>query len=999
MPRRREKDTIAAGIDPRDAWLHRVGVAALAAKLLLVPLAIDPLGEDLFDVPKSVVSRSLMYLLLACEATYLGTSAPARERLRSARWPAIAVIGFAIAASLSTLFAVDRSVALYGMHHRYVGLTSIFDGAVFALGVAIFISRPRDLLAAVGAFLAGAVMVFAYAVVQLLGLDPIDWRDPMLSSTIGNRGVFAGYCLVVAGTAAVASLYAPAPRTRYAALAIAGLAGAFVVASGARGPLLALPFVALTVALLTLRARPALLARWSRRRLMTAATVASAGVLAALVVALPRLRTLAAGGDTSLAERGVVYSAGLAMVLARPVIGSGPDHFGVLFPRMHSGIPAELAAIVAPGQTSAHSWILQIAIDTGILGLAAIAVIVALCVRRAWVSATREDGAAPVIGAAALSGFALQGVFNISSVGTDMLFWLGVGLCSAVPATHAIPRSRRDPAAWPVAVALLVGLGLASTTVNWALANRDVRASDAFRAAGRLELAERAALAATSRDPGRANNWNVLGLARRDRPDAAVSAFARAVERAPYESAYVLNLARTEAELGQRSPQMKARSSDHARMAVDLAPSDPRTLFRAAEILLFNGDAAGALGLVERSMRSFPGAADAFELASRIHEALGDPRKAAQLLHDLLERRGPVADAPAGQRLRLASLYASAGDAERARALVAPPKARAADSGCAPANGSAQVRSVSRPRCFRVVFDAEAPLDRSATDPSRYSLLGRPLPAGSTVAYDGDRAVTIQLPAATSPPATATLVAVRDVRDVYGNAIRPDPAELAVDADLTEPGGLLGAADVLLAAGDTRRALELADRSIASFPDALDAYLLASRAHEALGDPGKAADVFRAAFERRAPIAQAPLVHRLRLAGLYAAAGDLARARSVVAPPAATRADTSCTPTAGSAQVSSATRPRCFRVTFTFEAPLVADPRSPGALIDPATYTIDGRPLPAGTTLTYDGQRTVTIQLPSTATPPDARALIGVRGIRDVFGAPLRTDPTELTLD
>lgn len=992
---------------PDVEWLRFAGVAVLAAKLALVPVVFDPVGEDAFGVVKSAVSRGLSYVLLSLGVAYGFLDDGGRQRVRRSRWIALASLAFAGVSAIATLLAVDQRTALFGAPHRYLGLTSTLDGVALAIAIPFFIRDRRDFQVVLVGLFGGAAVVIAYAGVQFAHLDPFSWLDPTVSSTLGNRGYLAGYLVVVTSAALVIGLLIqPAGRRQSAALATLFLASiVLVLASGARGPVLALPVVVIVAAVFVIRSRPGLVVGMDRRWAAVAGLIAAVVATAAFVLVAPRLATLFSGRDTSLTERALVYETGFAMVRERPLTGAGPDNFVALYPKVRPVLLAEVRAVVTPSETSAHSWPLHHAIGTGLVGLGVLIALVVVSLYRAWGLGPTVGADPSTVGAASLAAFLLQGAFNAPSVVTELMFWSAIGLCAVQPLGAEAPPLRVGPprSLVPLGVALALGIGLSSTTVSWVLANQDVRASDVLRGAGKREVAERAALLATQRDPGRANSWNVLGLAReRDRPEAALQAFARAVELAPYDSVYLLNLARNEALLGQRSPEMRDRSLRHARSATEIDPNDPVTLYRAAEILLFNGDATGALTLVERSMRSFPSALDAFGLASRVYEALGDHRKAADTLRTILVRPGPIADAPLEQRVRLAGLYAQGGDPERARSLFASPSALSADTGCAPANGFAQVASVMRPRCIRVVFRVEAPLaaqpgvSGSATDPTRYMVLARPLPAGSTVSYDGQRSVVIQLPASVTPSDAGAMITIRAVRDVYGNEMRPDPVELAVDMDLNDPRTLVRAGQQLLASGDTQGALALAERSLRAVPPPLDGYELASRTYEALGDARRAAETFRVALDGRGPLSEAPLVQRQRLARLYAMVGDLESARSVLVPPTVESSDAGCAPLHGFVQVQSVPRPRCVLVVFTVEAPLLSD--GAGSARDPAAYMIDGRALPVGSIVTYDGQRRVVIQLPASVTPPDPGSRIAVRGVRDVYGAQMRPDPAEVTL-
>lgn len=793
MARRKRRRSPAHDVPPGDLP-RSAGLVAIALKLALVPVVFDPAGDATFGVAKSALSRGLLYILLAIVAAHLATDAAARRRALRPGAIGAAILTFTAIAGVATALAVDQRTALFGAHHRYLGLTSIVDGAAVALVLPMLVRTLRDLAIVLAGLFGGATLVAIYGLAQVAGLDPVSWRDATLSSTIGNRGFVAGFFTVIACAAAAAAAMPVIDRRVRAALVVLAAAGVWLVlASGARGPALALP-VAAAIGALAARHHLGWLTR-DRRRVALAVAAVVAFTASTAWIALPRLSALLSASNTSVAERSLVYGAALAMIRERPVLGAGPDHFAVLYPAMRPPGSAELA-LVAPGQTSAHSWVLHHAVGTGILGLAALLAIVGLSLRRAW------SGEAPAIGGAMLVGFVLQGLFNVSDVSSEALFWVAVGLSSSGPLVPTEARRARGRGLVALAVGLAFGLAAATTTLSWVAADRDVRASDVLRSRGMLDAAQRAANSATQRDPGRANSWNVLGLARAPAsPSRALVAFRRASDLAPYDATFAMNAAKEALRASASDKAMAEIALRYSARAVAADPSGPEARFVRGFVLLRTGDASGGLEEAERAIALRPArTGDALQaefLASDAAKALGRAELAAAHLRSALDlavvRGHPLA---AAIRLDLARLLVATGRADEGRAMLAAPRLTGADGACEPKNGFDEITGVGKfPRCIHLVFAVSAILagdagsPSSAARPDRYAVDGRPLPAGSTITVGGvqrtdgvpvAQAVEIQLPKDATAPRPGAKVSVTGVTDEMGNVVRPDPSTTAL---------------------------------------------------------------------------------------------------------------------------------------------------------------------------------------------------------------------------
>jgi len=801
----RASDPVPMPDEQRASWLRQLGVWVIAARCVLLPLAFDPRATYAFGLPKASGSRALFYLLLAALVTYLIV-----HRGRPLRWSPIyaAVLLLVAVYVMATLTAVHMATALFGAPGRYLGLVTLLDNVLFAVAIGVFVRTRRDLVVVGAATVGAAALTLGYGLVQAVGRDPIPWESASIFSTLGNSGPFAGYLLTV-GAAVGAFLLADDGRTSWmwrSALALfVALCVAAVVLRGSRASALALVPVAIALTVLAYRYRAAGLGP-ARRRLAAAGTlvaVMATSIVIALTPAGAGVMRLVAGGDSSVAERAVIYRAALEVVRSHPLLGVGPDNFVAVYGSAREAVPGSVAVTA---ETSTHSWVLKTATDAGALGLAAFLLLVATILLRAWRGAGLEGHESSVVAGALAVAFLAQGVVSVSDVSTEWLFWLAVGLVAAGPvaASAAVAtaengrggrgrRSRRRGSVQrrtdgPYAVAAAaVGLLLATTVLSALSASQFSKLS--LLALGKDDgaTAVRAALEATRRDGGRGEPWNVLGASYSlgGRTEQGIVAFRRAVEAEPYRRTYLTNLAEEELKLvaaGRR--EYAERAIQDAKAAVDVAPSDPVSHYSYARILnILGGWEKEAADQADRAAQLWPDNLTYLKLAVTAQERAGELSRAIEW-----QRQVAALEASSREsRLRLARLYLMAGDNRSARALVAPPRVSSADRACTPVNGVAvsSDKKETRPLCFRVLFTSD---DQLQTDPDRtdsvrrpgnFVIDGQPLPPTTVITYDPElTAVVVQIPArSVSPGPNATLTVMR-IANLLGFPLEPDPTTL-----------------------------------------------------------------------------------------------------------------------------------------------------------------------------------------------------------------------------
>src|SRR3989442_14867529 len=125
------------------SWLRFAIVLAVTLKIAGLILIVDWTGRatNPFDLPKSIYSRSLEWvlvaLLLVTFATW-GTAVVPRTRLHF-------LFGSIVVADLlSAIVAPEPYIAAYGTQGRYLGLSFVLDMVILYLAVAIAFRTRRD---------------------------------------------------------------------------------------------------------------------------------------------------------------------------------------------------------------------------------------------------------------------------------------------------------------------------------------------------------------------------------------------------------------------------------------------------------------------------------------------------------------------------------------------------------------------------------------------------------------------------------------------------------------------------------------------------------------------------------------------------------------------------------------------------------------------------------------------------------------------------------------
>lgn len=640
MPRRKQRAVRVVDAF-RESRIREVIRWLVVVKITGLILIFDPAALQSFELPKTVFSHAIAWplaVLVLISLWQYGLGIFPRSPIN------IAVAAVALTWLASTAVAADRYLALFGDSSRYEGLTYLADMLVLYAAVAISFREPRDFVLPAKALAGAVVVTLIYAFVQRVGLDPVMWSKDQVErpfSVFGNSDILGHFLSLTFGLAVGVATFAAGSQSRLLRAAAVPFLIVIAIAAGVvatRGT-----FIGMAAAIAAIPAMIVRVRGFARSTLVPLAlgTVGVVVLAAALLFASPlgaRVRTTITEG-ADVRGRVLIYEAALRATRDRPLLGWGPDSFAVAYPNYRTGDPAG-----APGnqpESSAHNWLLEAAATTGIVGALCLFAVVAVAALELYRVGLRR---APVIAGPLLLGLLAywsHGLVSVGSVSVDWFGWAGLGAAAAVTTT-AVPvavqrRLEFAGSALAVGASCVVALaGLLALDASHLAAS----AQSALRSQ-RFDAAEASASAAADRDSGRAEYWELVGLAdaANQRWRKAGDAFAEAAKRAPYIATHYANLARNRARQALAGDQTSGGSTaaiNAARRAVAVDPNNWESESVLAEVENALGQPEQALETlaVAVSLNSTNTNNDA--VAAEAAAKLADPQRARALLERIL---------------------------------------------------------------------------------------------------------------------------------------------------------------------------------------------------------------------------------------------------------------------------------------------------------------------------------------------------------------------------
>ena len=321
----------------------------------------------------------------------------------------------------------------------------------------------------------------------------------------------------------------------------------------------------------------------------------------------------------SLSPRHDVFDAGVSIFRDHALFGGGPGTFGLLYPEYSGEYPIHAV--------HAHNGFLQVADDAGLIGLAALAVLLATLGWVLWRSYRRgnvEQRLLAVACAGALSGFAVHNLADAANIWKAALIGVAAVTAISVKNYRSLPAfeggapsvtsvARRLHSLLPRGLLAIAFVALPLVWLRIDVAHRHYSHSVSQLALGNVTGAISEAKQAVDLDRDLAVNRLQLGIAESiavtkgdlGSPDFAIASLQRAVELEPRSAIGYANLARMLALAGRND---EARAA--ALQAKRFAGADSTLLLVAAGVLEDVGEDDEAVQTYALALTRTPSIAD-----------------------------------------------------------------------------------------------------------------------------------------------------------------------------------------------------------------------------------------------------------------------------------------------------------------------------------------------------------------------------------------------------
>ena len=553
-----------------ERWFLRAGA-------FLLPLAYWWDTYDRYILPKLLLARVLvMGLLILFVARAFLSKSPTIKRTPLD----LPLLAFVASALLSTLFAHNQNVAVFGIYSRYDGLlTILIYAALFWLSVQA-LSGPGEARTLMRILLASGYFVALIAIVQSVSDSTTQGVLVPAFGTLGQKNVLGAFLAMLIPLAYRELVEAGSWSKRVIALNAISIIGLALILTLSRSAWLGT--AAAAVVLVAGGYRPNLRLGIACVLVVLLAGLVTGGLRLSSAVHTEQIDQLSASGD-----RPAVWRDSLRLAASRPLLGYGPDNFGLVFPRFQT-------TYIGPQQwDKAHAESLQVASTQGLVGLAAYLLILAAFIRAFW-QGRRREGAVAIFAAWVAYQVTLQ--LNFSALAASLPFWIfaAAAMVSWKTPSPTLPRERgreiseigegRPGMAEKVAVAITIAAltALAAvTTVFPYLADSHLRVAATADAQGRIDVAQTAAAQAHDLAPRESVYAVEVGNIAFERGDwaSASAAYTHAATLGTYNPLVYRNLALADRNLGRFADALAA-----AEMAVELNRFDPANQALLAEL-------------------------------------------------------------------------------------------------------------------------------------------------------------------------------------------------------------------------------------------------------------------------------------------------------------------------------------------------------------------------------------------------------------------------------
>ncbi len=568
----------AATLAGIERWYLRTG-------LFLLPLGFAWDTYDQYALPKLLIARVLLIGLLILFIARVAVTGVVLIKRTPLDFP---LLGLLASAAISTFFAENQNIAIFGTYSRYDGLlTLVTYAALFWLAVQA-LTTPTDARNLLRVLLASGYAVAAVAIVQSVNDSIQQGAIVPAYGSMGNENVLGAFLAMVLALACGELASVRSTSARILVINVMAVVGVSLLLSFSRSAWLG---GAVGIAVVIAGLRP------SARQLRTAG-VGIAALVALLAVVLVVGRSVGGGLELErlLVARGLslfdfnawvsarvhIWQDSIAVIASRPAVGYGPDNFGLVFPRFESGDWGLGIRDLHQQVDKAHAEMLQVAATQGILGLAAYLWMLAAFARSFW-RGRRMDGALGVIGGFVAYQATIQ--LNFTALAAAFPFWLLAAAGMVIFGQVSPSRPIAVPGRTAMVLAVVAGAALVALVVPAVVypyaADAQLRLAVSADFSGRPS--EALTFAARSRDLA---PWESVYAVETGNIDfehsdwrGAREAYLEATRLGTYDPSVYRNLAIADIQLGLRSEALAA-----ARSALALDRFDPANQALVAQL-------------------------------------------------------------------------------------------------------------------------------------------------------------------------------------------------------------------------------------------------------------------------------------------------------------------------------------------------------------------------------------------------------------------------------
>lgn len=336
---------------------------------------------------------------------------------------------------ISTLFSVNIYQSLAGGEFREEGLAALLCYFfIYFIVSRYYIFEEKH----IKYLLTSALIVSIYAIVQYFGIDPLKVKSHLTGavSTMGNRNFLGSYLTLIMPI----SMFLFIRSRKIIYFILSGIFFMALLCSYTRGAWIA--FLACMILFVYLVYKHKLSYRRYLGLIVLFFIIGIAFNITDNNQTLVRARSIgkdiAKTFDSSSSSESLgsgriyIWKNALRLIPDRPILGSGPDTFGIVFMRKFDGLksktydnngkPFEVEVYI----DKAHNEYLQIAVTNGVpAAIIYISFIVLIIVKT---NKYMDHNALVIPVSAAVISYCVQAFFNISVVSVAPLFWVFIGL-------------------------------------------------------------------------------------------------------------------------------------------------------------------------------------------------------------------------------------------------------------------------------------------------------------------------------------------------------------------------------------------------------------------------------------------------------------------------------------------------------------------------------------------------------------------------------------------